>query len=344
MSAVNDDSQMQQLKTGDRFWVWLAEEPSAFEINLADELAVFPKLENSDDPEDNNGVFHVRAYSWRGSPDFTQDFLKTYLPQLPFEGMIKFVKIDDKAEFSIPVATLSFSHGAEAGAILVSPLKYSFWDQTLMILASRQSDHDRKDSALTGSLDSLGLVSLLSGPILHGAVLFSSYFCATRKKFLNGSLGVVPQSSVDCAPIKFADDNQGGLDARDDQTRAALWFAGSAFSSNDNASKIVSYVTALEILMGKNQQNYMSRLYRKDRELQKLALEKIKALSKLRGDLVHKGRRVILSAELERYAQAFILDVIRHNNSMASETFAAQRVISATRAAVAIGKAPTDSK
>jgi hypothetical protein len=203
MSAVDDEGQTsQQLKAGDRLWVWLADEPSTFEISLADALTVFPKSEKS---EDNNGVFHVRVYSWRGSPDFTQDFLKTYLPnsvELPLERMIKLVKIDDKTEFSIPVATLSFSHDAEAGAIHVSPLKYSFWDQTLMILASRQSDHDRKEPALTGSFDSLGLVSLLSGSILHGGVLFSSYFCTTRKKFLSGTLGLVPQSSVDWVPIK----------------------------------------------------------------------------------------------------------------------------------------------
>ena len=240
--------------------------------------------------------------------------------------MIKFVKIDDRTEFSIPVATLSFSHSAEAGAIHVSPQKYSFWDQTLMILASRQSDHDRKEHALTGSFDSLGLVSLLSGPILHGGVLFSSYFSITRKKFISGTLGVVPQSSVEWAPIKFAGANQSGLDARDDRSHAALWFAGSAFSSNDNASKIVSYVTAFEILMGKNVQNYLSRLYQKDKDLQKLVLEKTAALKNLRGDLVHKGRRVVLSAELERYAQAFILDAIRQNNNVTTEVFAAQSV------------------
>ncbi|WP_027534188.1 hypothetical protein [Bradyrhizobium sp. WSM3983] len=343
MNAVNDGSQMQQLKAGDRLWVWLAEEPSALEIELADALTVFPKLENA---EDNNGVFHVRVYSWRGSPDFTQDFLKTHLPnsvELPFERMIKFVKIDKKIEFSIPVAILSFSHSAEAGAVHVSPLKYSFWDQTLMILASRQSDHDRKDSALTGSFDSLGLVSLLSGQILHGGCLLSSYFCITRKKFLSGTLGVVTQSSTDWAPLQFASANQDGLDARDDRTHAALWFAGSAFSSNDNASKIVSYITALEILMGKNLQNYLSPLYRKDKELQKLALEKLTALKSLRGDLVHKGRRVVLSAELERYAQAFILDAIRQNNNVTTEVFAVQNVALAIMTASARAATPQPS-
>lgn len=317
---------MEQLQSGDRLWVWLADEPSAFENQLADELTVFPESENA---EDNNGVFHVRVCSWRGSPNFTQEFLKTYLPhtvELPFERMIKFVKIDDKIEFSIPVATLSFSYCAEAGAIHVCPHKYSFWNQTLMILASRQSDHDRKEVTLTGSLDSLGLVSLLSGPILHGGVLFSSYFCTTRKKFVSGTLGVVAQPFTDLAPIKFADNNRNGFDARDDRTHAALWFAGSAFSSSDNALKIVSYFTALEILTTENAKNYLNRLYRKDRELQKLALEKFSALITLRNNLVHRGRRVALTPELERYAQAFIVDAIRKNNKVTSETFAVQSV------------------
>lgn len=322
---------MQEFKNGDRLWLWLADEPSDLEIHLAEALTVFPKSENS---EDNNGIFHVRAYSWRGTPDFTQDFLKEYLPnvvEFPFERTIKFLRIDDKLELSIPVATLSFSHNAEGGAIHVSPQKFSFWDQTLMILASRQSDHDRKETALTGSFDSLGLVSLLSGPILHNAVLFSSYFCTARKKFLSGTLGVVAQSALDWAPIRFAGTDQNGLDARDDRTHAALWFAGAAFSSNDNASKIISYFTALELLTSENVKNYLNRLYRKDRPLQKLALEKVNTLATLRNDLVHRGRRVHLTPELERYAQAFIVDAIRQNTNVTADIFAVQNVISAAR-------------
>ncbi|WFU73703.1 HEPN domain-containing protein [Bradyrhizobium sp. CB2312] len=317
---------------GDRFWVWFADEPSAFEVHLADTLTAFPKSEPS---QDDNGVFHVRAYSWRGRPDFTQEFVQAYLPrsvELPDDGMIKFVTIDDKLEFSIPVETLSFSYSAEAGAIHVTARKIILSDQTLMILASRQSDHDREAPALTGSFDALGLISLLSGNVLLGRCLFSSYFCTTRKKFLSGALGVVGPSPVDWAPIKFADDNPDTrFDARNNRTHAALWFAGSAFSANDNASKVVSYVTALEILTGKNIKNYLSRLYRKDSELHKAALEKVLALMDLRGDLVHKGQRIVLSPELERYAQAFILDAIRDNNKVASARFAVQSVIEATR-------------
>ncbi|MFX5210907.1 hypothetical protein ABTC77_19585, partial [Acinetobacter baumannii] len=79
-------------------------------------------------------------------------------------------------------------------------------------------------------------------------------------------------------PIKFADENPDSrLDARDDRTHAALWFAGLAFSANDNASKVVSYVTALEILTRKNIKNYLSHLYRKDSELHRAAIEKVLA-------------------------------------------------------------------
>jgi hypothetical protein len=332
INKSHKQEQTQQPKAGDRLWMWHADEPSAFETLLADTLADFPQSEAG---RDDDGVFHVRAYSWRGREGFTQEFLKTHLPQsveLPLERMIKFVRIDDKLEFSIPNHTLSFSHTAEAGAIHFSPLKFVLSDQTLMILASRQSDHDREAPALTGSLDALGLISLLSGNILDGHSLFSSYFCTSRKKFLSGTLGIVGPSSVDWAPIKFADDNlDAPFDARDDRTHAALWFAGSAFSENDNASKIVSYVTALEILTGKNIKNYFSRLYRKESELQKVALEKVRALMNLRGNLVHKGQRLVLSPELERFAQAFILDAIRENNKIASANFAVQCVAVATR-------------
>ena len=101
---------------------------------------------------------------------------------------------------------------------------------------------------------------------------------------------------------------------------------GVRISSNDNALKIVSYFTALEILTRENAKNYLNRLYRKDRGLQKLALEKISALMTLRNNLVHRGRRVALTPELERYAQAFILDAIRKNNKVTSEAFAVQSV------------------
>jgi hypothetical protein len=328
----DQDEPTTQLAAGDRFWVWFADEPSAFEVHLAETLTAFPKPELS---QHDNGVFHVRAYSWRGRPEFTQEFLKAHLPrsvELPADGMIKFVTIDDKLEFSIPMETFSFSHSAEAGSIHVTARKLTLSDQTLMILASRQSDHDREAPALSGSFDALGLISLLSGNVLLGRCLFSSYFCTTRKKFLSGALGVFGPSPVDWTPIKFADENPDSrLDARDDRTHAALWFAGLAFSANDNASKVVSYVTALEILTRKNIKNYLSHLYRKDSELHRAAIEKVLAFLNLRADLVHKGQRIVLSSELERFAQAFILDAIRENNKIASAGFAVQSLIEVMR-------------
>lgn len=314
------------LSVGDRFWVWLEDEPTEFEVMLADALVAFPKTEAT---ENDNGVFQVRAYSWRGSIEFTHDFLETHLPrtiELPFDRMITFLRVDDTLKFSIPIPTLSFSDVATAGSIHVSPQKFTFTHQTLLILACRQADHDREAPALAETHDALGLVSILSGDILYGRSLFSSYFCTKRKKFLSGTLGLVKQSSVERAPLKFAGDHPEAFDARDDRTHAALWFAGSAFSSSDNASKVVAYVTAFEILMGKNLQNFVRSLYRKDSQLQSLALEKMRSLKTLRGDLVHAGRRIALSPELERYAQAFILDAIRHNKNMASPEFAVQGV------------------
>ncbi|ANW02410.1 hypothetical protein LMTR13_21790 [Bradyrhizobium icense] len=328
MAEPNGDNpqqkKTQQPKVGDRFWFWLEGEPSAFEVMLADALAAFPKSEGAD-----NGVFQVRTYSWRGTVDFTHDFLETHLPrkiELPFDRIITFLRVDDTLNFSIPVPTLSFSDIATAGSIHISPHKYSFTHQTLLILACRQTDHDREPPALAETFDALGLVSILSGHILQGRSLFSSYFCTNRKKFISGTLGVVSQSSVDWTPLKLAAADPEVFDARDDRTHAALWFAGAAFSSHDDAAKVVSYVTAFEILMGKNLQNYVRQLYRRDSELQKLALEKIQALEKLRGDLVHAGRRIALSPELERYAQAFILDAIRRNKNLASMAFAVQSV------------------
>jgi hypothetical protein len=325
---IRENSQ-QQVNLGDRFWVWLEGEPTEFEIMLADALAAFPKTEATND----NGVFQVRAYSWRGTVDFTHDFLKTHLPrtiELPFDRMITFLRIDDALTFSIPVPTLSFSDIAAAGSINISAQKFNFTHQTLLILACRQTDHDREAPALAETHDALGLVSILSGDILYGRPLFSSYFCTKRKKFLSGTLGLVKQSSVERTPLKFARNHPEVLDARDDRTHAALWFAGSAFSSIDNASKVVAYVTAFEILMGKNLQNYVSRLYKNDPQLQNLALEKMRNLSTLRGDLVHAGLRIALSPELERYAQAFILDAIRHNKNLEVPEFAVQTVAACT--------------
>lgn len=332
MSAIEPirENPKQQVNVGDRFWVWLEGDPTEFEARLADALAAFPKTEAT---ENDNGVFQVRAYSWRGSIDFTHDFLKTHLPrtiEFPFDRMITFLRVDDALTFSIPVPTLSFSDIAAAGSINVSAQKYNFTHQTLLILACRQADHDREAPALSETHDALGLVSILAGDILYGRSLFSSYFCTKRKKFLSGTLGLVKQSSVEWAPLKFAGDHPEVLDARDDRTHAALWFAGSAFSSSDNASKVVAYVTAFEILMGKNLQNFVRGLYRKDSQLQNLALEKMRNLENLRGDLVHAGRRIALSPELERYAQAFILDAIRHNKSIESPEFAVQTVAACT--------------
>ena len=105
------------MTTGDRLWIWLADEPSTFEIDLAEALIGFSKSMGA--TSDDHGVFYVSGYSWRGGSDFTYDFLKTHLPQnieLPQPRMIRFLTLPNKVDFSIPVSTLSFSHCAEAGA------------------------------------------------------------------------------------------------------------------------------------------------------------------------------------------------------------------------------------
>lgn len=322
-SANENAESKRKLGAGDRFWIWLDGDPSPFEIHLADILATFPKSESE---ERDNGVFHVTIYSWRGNPEFTRHFLETYVPrkiELPFPRMIRFQKVDGKEDLSIPVPALSFSHCATAGSVQVHGQKYSFENETLMVLASRQMDHDCEGPSLAGSLDALGLISLLSGQILHGSSLFSSYFCVTRKKFLNGTFGIATVSSVDWTPIGLSD-ICGELNARDDKTHAALWFAGRAFSSSDDASKIVSYVTALEILTKRNFKNYLGHLYRRNKELREFALEKVSSLMSMRGEVVHQGHRIAFPDELERYTQAFIVDAIRQNNNLAPQEFAVE--------------------
>jgi hypothetical protein len=324
--SVNENVEpKRELKAGDRLWIWLDGDPSPFENHLADILAGFPKVESE---QRDNGVFHVTAYSWRGDPDFTRHFLKTYVPrkiELPLTRMISFRKVEGKEEFSIPLPALSFSHCARAGSVQVHGQKYSFENETLMVLASRQMDHDCEGPSLAGSLDALGLISLLSGPVLHSSSLFSSYFCITRKKFLNGTFGIVTESSVDWTPMGLSG-ICGDLDARNDRTHAALWFSGRAFSSNDDASKIVSYVTALEILTKGNVKNYLGRLYRRDKELRRFALEKVSSLMEMRGEVVHQGHRIVFPDELERYTQAFIIDAIQKSNNAAPHEFAVERL------------------
>ena len=169
------------MKAGDRVWVWLDEKPSTFEMQLAEGLLRFPK---SDRGEGDNGVFHVKIYSWRGDAEFTRQFLKTSLPkvELPFPRLIGFLRVDDELELSIPLPTLSFPHSAQAGGIHIHARKFRFHDETLMTLASRQVDHDREGDTLAGAFDALGVISLLSGRILHHTELLSSYFCTTSEE------------------------------------------------------------------------------------------------------------------------------------------------------------------
>lgn len=300
-------------------WHWSAEAPTPFEMMLAGHLSAFT---DGDSPDQDNGVFRVSAYSWRGDDALTSKVFEC-IPkdmEVKFPRLVTFHAIDEEMKVSIPSA--SVFNSSKASFIDIGHRDVTLHPGIMLLVASRQMDYDDEGPTLAGHDDALGIVSLVAGHILNKEEVFSSYFCVERKKFLCGRLRIVEDPVV--ARTVIPELGEIRLDAQNETTHVAFWFAGKAFSASDHASKIVFYQVALESAVGKqNVTNFFGSLYKGRGAFTDHIMCLIKRAKSARDDIVHRGERRTLTTEVERYIQAAIIDALRDRHGVNSDNFAA---------------------
>ncbi|MDF1585756.1 hypothetical protein PZ740_05065 [Rhodospirillales bacterium YIM 152171] len=303
MSHAKASKAPRELKDGDRLWISLAEDPSEFELAVAEQLA--PLSEIAD-------LAFVQIHPWRGTTCSARRAVKEHLLQeveIPRERLVSFFHIGGRMDVGLPVSNLSFSNAAEAGSIQINKRNFSFSDQTIIVIACPQSDRDVEGGVLGGIEDAVGLLSLALGSRVFPRSLFSAYFCRKSKKFVTSDYMVVASTTEPEAMLGL--NGFYGLKefaVLSEKSHAALWFAGSAAAAQDHASKIIYYNTALEVLCGKNMQNFFRQLYRARKELSDAAAATVRKLQQLRGLILHQGRPQKIPAGEERGIQLLLMD------------------------------------
>jgi len=317
---LNDEPQREAplIKPGDRLWVRLAEEPSAFERMIADGLRR---------SEFKCDVYHLQVYCWENL--FVRDVrqIASHLAinaQFPQQRDIFVVEIGENIGVTVPVESLMSATNGAVSSVNITGKSYDFQNQILLIVASRQEDHDAGYATLRGAFDVVGYLSLMFGGNISSKPIISCYFDIRFEKFLTANLEVTHASDVENEI--FGVGSFFGLDqfsGEDDNIHASLWFIGKAVTENDRAAKIVFYQTAIEMLYGsKDPHKGFKKLYHNQGGVQK-ALEAAKRLNKLRIDLVHRGKIGEFSRELERFIQLMLLDAVveKHQGSLAKSAF-----------------------
>ena len=312
-----------ELKIGDRGWFWLASEPSSFELMLADCLTNFPP---EDRKQAENGVYYVSIHSWRGDGSFTSTTVSSFFPmscEMPNTRFVSFMHVEGEHRFEVPDVNIIHTNEGKTTHIRVAAREIFVGNQIVFLAAARQIDYDMEAPSLAGISDSIGLLSIMCGCLIQSEEIVSGYFCRVHRKFISGKLKVTTDPTISRTALRFTEPGV-SFDAKDERTHGALWFAGRAFSAKDHASKIVFYRTALELIGGKQFKNFFGRVYSKHQSTKSLADEKLKVIEKLRGEVVHEGKRANLPLELERYVQALILDGLRFKHGMLVQDLAVQ--------------------
>lgn len=288
----------------DKLWFWLADEVTEFESKIADQLQNILSA---------NKLFFVRLFSWDNSSVSASELVKTCLPakaEFPNDRKVSFFHIGQELKVKIPFPTLTHMNEPDCvGNVNISSIDYQFSNQTIIVIACSQEEHDAKNYSLNGTNDVVGYLSLMLGKNILHKEIFSNYFCVQKKKFISGDLELKTREGNENKIFglkKFY--NIDKFSGEDEKIHAALWFAGKAFVSNDSAVKVVFYKTALELLAGKTYSNFFGKIYQG--ETYDRANKKIKQFKDLRDNLLHKGKPIIMTDSMERYIQVFLLDAI----------------------------------
>ena len=231
--------------------------------------------------------------------------------EMPNTRFVSFMHVEGERRFEAPDVNIIHTNERKTTHIRVAAREIFVGNQIVFLAAARQIDYDMEAPSLAGISSILSVFYLLCAGVFSKVRewLLIKYY-RVRRKFISGKLKVTPDPTISRTALRFTEPGV-SFDAKDERTHGALWFAGRAFSAKDHASKIVFYRTALELIGGKQFKNFFGRVYSKHQSTKSLADEKLKVIAKLRGEVIHEGKRANLALELERYVQALILDGLR---------------------------------
>ena len=305
---MTDQQKMPAWEAGQTLWITSDSETSEFEEHIAELLKNF---------KSKNDIYLVKLFSWNSrkipAPIAINEHLPKHTESLD-DRLISFFHVGEELKVEIPRPSISHSNEENcAGFIKITTDKYQFENETLLIVACTQEDFEKRQESLIGLSDTIGLLSLMFGQNIQSREIFTKFFNAKTKKFISGEIKNTESHEHKDMIVGLRSYYQfEKINFEDDISHAALWFSGKAFVSRDDASKIVYYHTAVEVVAdrSKSYENLFNKMYKKFPDLKEFALKQLKELKDLRGKLLHKGQAVSLNCELERYIQIIILDAL----------------------------------
>jgi hypothetical protein len=291
-------------KLGDRLWFWRDGPSSKFEKSLS---ALLRQLRW------NNNILEVEIFSCDPEVFGQLNLIRDILPQailLRNSCALCVYTTDASTKVQFPAAYLSFSHSASAGDVQVFCNECTISRQCFLICAACHEDI-KVEQRLEGNLDLIRIVALLIGRgLLHPPIYFS-YLCLEREKFISGELELRARSALDTFLCKWEEHSSPNLGTENDSVvQACLWFSAKAFLSQDQATKIFYYNTALEIIAGGHIQNHYRAIFRNRPDTKSLLEERLWEAQRSRGALVHNGLPMQFSTGLKRFIQALLFDAI----------------------------------
>lgn len=301
-----------RLKRGDRFWFRFAEDPSEFEELLSKNI---PIETSTEDNQHGDRVFHVSLFS----SDFSAQDIETFAEQIKRELSetyrdcgITFLHLDNSYEVSIPRESLTVSNIATE--VIIHRDCYKISKGSYILFWQDQVQFDIDDEVPSGHYDLIGLVSLMTGERISRHPIIECYYAEDARKFLVSNLIIMHDEirQGDMKPLSFSECSS--IDSTNVVLHTILWFAGRAFTARDHAQKIIFYHTALEICIGNDSfRKEIKKLYAKsDRNFSVRMGDIAHRIKASRNRIVHNGKMNVMDKKLERYAQAFLIDLIAH--------------------------------